>query len=112
MNKEQKAEALRTIRVVTAANVDGLPHFAVDTVFASAHGTRADDAFTSALELLKERAYELGANAVVAVSHEAMSIRKEHSFPSYFVSLIGTAVKLPWPEGNADPILFENGTPE
>lgn len=95
------------IKVVTTATVDGIPHITIAPVFAYFTNYRFASTFDKALRELREEALKLGADAVVGLQH-ATTFVDEQTNSRCTITLLGTAVRLPWPEGSADPIIFDN----
>jgi hypothetical protein len=96
-----------SIIVVTTQRVNNMGHTTMDLVTAHGISRTAGSLIPTLLETIREKAALLGADAVVALT-VTMSM---HDPLNTQIVLAGTAVRLPWPNGSADPELHtENPT--
>lgn len=96
--------------VVTTPTVNGMPHRQQGLVVALGFGTVYEDAFKRAVIQLQAQARQIGGDAVEGLL--VTVIREDGKpIPDFRIALAGTAVKLPWPDGSADPLIYTEGRP-
>lgn len=91
--------------LVTTPRYDNYHHTTLATVIGYGHSGSADISLAGALETLKKEAAKFDADAVVAVTHSTSHSYRDGRL-SVIVTATGTAVRLPWPVGKADPALL------
>lgn len=96
------------ILLVTTPTVGHLPHQVLGAVMGDSATPRYHHTFTDAYQhatrRLRAAAAELDADAVVGIT---VGITFEH----HAVLLLGTAIRLPWPDGTASPDLYDQHAP-
>lgn len=107
MSDEQPmANQEQHIPILTTPRVDNLPHRALKTVSAAGAGHTFEDAIARAQLELAFKARQDGGDAVVSLTMNA--VRAEEGLAPYRVMLLGTLVKLPWPDGSASPEIYSD----
>ena len=89
---------------VFAGNPFGLRLKPLGLVRRSSSSERAEHAAADATSGLQLAAHRMGADAVIEVHYT--HVLGNGPFPHHTVIAWGTAVRLPWPEGHAEPELM------
>jgi uncharacterized protein YbjQ (UPF0145 family) len=96
----------RPIPVVTTPRYDNYNHVTIGIIHSEAVTQSLQHAMSACLRDLRHQATELGADAVIAVTHSVSHSLAHNNSVTYALTVTGTAVRLPWPLGTATPELL------